>query len=108
MTDLDKTEINSNPVPEDEMKTPVATEVYLQQLNPDLWQKFLPLTSVEIMDYWNNLALDHIHDFKAGETATDKFQKAEEELLFLNYFRAKKARELDPNLTVKSFSFIPE
>lgn len=88
--------------------TETATDVYLESLDPELWQKNSSWSPKERDDRWFSLTQKHLKDWKVGKQKTEGFKKEELEFLFLNHFFAERSPLLNSELPQRGFYFSPE
>lgn len=85
-----------------------ATEIYLKELNPKLWEEISSLSVEQQDERWLNLTQSHLEDYEAGKFDKEKFKLEELEFLYLNHLTAKEIPALDSEMPQRGFSFTPE
>lgn len=108
-----------------------ATDIYMENLNLELWQELSCLTPEQQDERWFNLTQEHLKNYRELELAlkepeltkemelkieekvkllltTEKFKLEELELLFLNQLFAKSIPSLSPEMPQRGFYFDPE
>lgn len=85
-----------------------ATDIYMENLNLELWQELSCLTPEQQDERWFNLTQKHLKDYEQGKYTTEEFKLEELEFLFLNQLAAKNTPLLNPEIPQRGFYFDPE
>ncbi len=85
-----------------------ATDIHLEQLNPQLWKELSGLSSEQQDERWFSLTQKHLKDYKEGKSTEEGFKSEELEFIFLNSLGAKNNPLLSPETPQRGFYFDPE
>ena len=86
----------------------LATDMYLEHLNPRLWKELSGLSSEQQYERWLNLTQKHLRNYKEGKSAEEQFRSEELEFVLLDRLGAKNMPPLNPETAQRGFYFNPE
>ncbi len=81
-------------------KQEAATENYLKDSNPHLWQEISLLTPEDRYNHWLELVQKHLVSYEEQGIRSDNFKQEELELLYLNTFFDQDVPTIDSNFPI--------